>query len=196
MQILKILTNKNPLENYQFFNEFKKSNYYQLLIKTYENLNTEILFDSKIHGQNHIERVILFSLILSWKYNLNLNDTNILLYAASLHDTQRENDSYDTEHGFRAAIKSIDYAINLELEDKKILQGIMAAHSRSDDYMEKSIKYFEVKDLNRAIKLTKLFKDSDGLDRVRINDLKKRFLRNEFSIELVDFAKELFSLYP
>lgn len=195
MQILRILENEKWLDNYEFFKEFKKTNYYKLLLETYKNLNTDILFTSHVHGQNHIERVIFFSLVLSWKYELNKADTDILRYAASLHDTRRENDGYDTEHGHRAAIESVKYAYDLSDEDREILKGVMAAHSRNDEHMEESLKEFDIKDFTRAMKLAKMFKDCDGLDRVRIGDLKTKFLRNEFSHELTDFAQELYESY-
>ncbi|MGO3017776.1 MAG: HD domain-containing protein [Anaerococcus sp.] len=195
MGILEVLNNEKWLDKYEFFKEFRETDYYKLLLETYENLNREILFKSHIHGQSHIERVILFALVLSWKYELDRADTDILRYAASLHDTRRENDGYDTEHGYRAAMESVEYAYDLSDEDKEILKGVMAAHSRNDKFMEKSIKEFDIKDIPRAMKLAKMFKDCDGLDRVRIGDLSTKFLRNGFSHEITDFAQELYDTY-
>jgi hypothetical protein len=195
MKILEILENENWMENYDFFNEFKNSSYYDVLLDTYENLNTDILFDSHVHGQDHIERVIFYALVLAWKYDLDEKDTDILRYAASLHDTQRVSDGYDTEHGHRAAQESAKYAHKLDGEDLEILKGVMACHARNDKLMEESIREFDVKDMDRALKLAKLFKDSDGLDRVRLGDLKTKFLRNKFTHDLVDFAQDLYDAY-
>lgn len=194
MIILDMLDQDKWLESYDFFKDFRASTYYRTLLETYKNLNTQILYKSKIHGQGHIERVILFSMLLAYKYGLNKNDTDILRYAASLHDTKRIDDSYDTEHGYRAAIDSISYA-NVEKKDIKILQAVLAVHSRVDEKMNETIEEFFVEDFSRAKRLAKFFKDADGLDRVRIKDLDERYLRNDFSKEMVDFAKDLFKFY-
>lgn len=194
MIILDILNQDLWLDDYDFFNDFRKSDYYEILLDTYKNLNTDILYKSKIHGQGHIERVILFAMLLSFKYELNINDTDVLRYAASLHDTKRVDDSYDTEHGYRAALYSIDYA-NVDELDKKTLQAVLAVHSRTDSLMDDTIDEFFVEDFDRTKKLSKFFKDSDGLDRVRLNDLDERYLRNDFSKVMVDFAKDLYKSY-
>ena len=194
MLILEILNEDKWLDDYKFFKDFKNSSYYETLLDTYQNLNTDILYKSHIHGQGHIERVILLSLLLSFYYKLNKNDTDILRYAASLHDTKRVDDSYDTEHGYRAALYSIDYA-KIDECDKNILQAVLATHSRSDKDMDKTIEEFFVKDMDRARYLSKLFKDADALDRVRLGDLDQKYLRNDFSHDLVDFSNKLFEKY-
>lgn len=194
MRMIEIITKEDWIKEYDFFNEFKESAYFDVLLDTYENLNTDILFDSRIHGQDHIERVIFYALVLSWKYNLDRRDTDILRYAASLHDTQRQNDGWDTEHGRRAAIESIDYA-TVDPDDKNILQAVITAHSDDDKNLDDTIKEFDVIDNDRAVFLAKLFKDADALDRVRINMLDTSYLRNDFSRELVDFAYLLYEKY-
>ena len=194
MRMIEIITKEDWIKEYDFFNEFKESAYFNVLWDTYENLNTDILFDSKIHGQDHIERVIFYALVLSWKYNLDRRDTDILRYAASLHDTQRQNDGWDTEHGRRAAIESINYA-TVDPDDKNILQAVITAHSDDDKNLDDTIKEFDVIDNDRAVFLAKLFKDADALDRVRINMLDTSYLRNDFSRELVDFAYLLYEKY-
>lgn len=194
MIILDILNQDLWLDDYDFFSDFRKSDYYEILLDTYKNLNTDILYKSKIHGQGHIERVILFAMLLSFKYELNINDTDVLRYAASLHDTKRVDDSYDTEHGYRAALYSIDYA-KVDKSDIKTLQAVLAVHSRTDNLMDDTIDEFFVEDFNRAKRLSKFFKDSDGLDRVRLGDLDERYLRNDFSKVMVDFAKDLYKSY-
>lgn len=194
MIILEILNEDKWLEDYKFFNDFKNSSYYKILLDTYKNLNTKILYQSKIHGQGHIERVIFISMLLAFNYKLDKNDTDILRFAASLHDTKRVDDSYDTEHGYRAALYSIDYA-KINENDKNILQAVLAVHSRPDKQMDETIEEFFVKDMDRARYLSKLFKDADALDRVRLGDLNEKYLRNDFSHDLIDFSNKLFEKY-
>ena len=194
MRMVEIINKENWIKEYDFFNEFKESPYFDILLDTYRNLNTDILLKSKIHGQAHIERVIFYSLLLAWKYGLDEGDTDILRYAASLHDTKRENDGWDIDHGRRAAMQSIDYA-KINPDDKNILQAVITAHSANDNDMEDIIREFKVDNFDRAIFLAKLFKDADGLDRVRINRLDPTYLRNDFSKDIVNFAYVLFEKY-
>ena len=79
MIILEILNEDKWLEDYKFFEDFKNSSYYKILLDTYKNLNTKILYQSKIHGQGHIERVIFISMLLAFNYKL---DKNCLLYTS------------------------------------------------------------------------------------------------------------------
>ena len=194
MRMVEIVTQDEWIKQYDFFNKFKASSYFDTLIDTYDNLNTDILFKSKIHGQAHIERVIFFSIVLSWNYELDKRDTDIMRYAASLHDTKRENDGWDIDHGRRAALNSIEHA-HIERFDKNILQAVITAHSANDDDMDMVIRQYNVEDKKRAEFLAKLFKDADALDRVRINMLNTSFLRNSFSFDLVDFAYVLYDKY-
>lgn len=194
MRMVEIIKDDEWINEYEFFREFKKSTYYDILLDTYENLNTDILYKSEIHGQSHIERVIFYALVLSWKYKLSKEETDLMRYAASLHDTRRINDGWDIEHGRRAANESINYA-KIPNEDKPILQAIMSAHSSPDTSIEEIIHEYDIKDYDRALFIAKLFKDSDGLDRVRINWLDPAYLRNDFSLELVDFAYVLYERY-
>lgn len=197
MRILEILNNENWIKDYDFYDKFMASSYLDKLREAYDKLNTDILFTSHIHGKDHIERVIFFSVLLSFAYKLDEADTNILINAASLHDTRRVNDGWDTEHGPRAARESIQYAHDIKKEDKEILQAVIAAHSRDDKKMDETIREFvkNEDDFPRAKRLAKFFKDADGLDRVRINLLDPAYLRNDYSKGLVDFSYKLFEKF-
>lgn len=193
MRVIDMLKNDDWIRKYDFYEDFMASPYFDRLVDTYQTLNEDILYDSKVHGKDHIERVIFFALLLSFAYDLDEADTDILRDAASLHDTMRVNDGWDTDHGRRAALGSIQFARS-KAEDHKILQAVIAAHSVDDKKMDDIIKEFvdDEKDYARTKKLAKLFKDSDGLDRVRINRLDPSYLRNDFSRNLLDFAYEFY----
>ena len=196
MRVIDILNNDEWIRKYDFYKGFMESIYYDKLVEAYEKLNYDILFVSDIHGRNHIERVVFYSVLLAYAYKLDDDDTYILINAASLHDTQRENDGWDTEHGQRAAEKSIPYAHDVKESDLAILKAVIAAHSREDEIMDETIREFvEESNFDRAKKLSKYFKDADGLDRVRINHLDPAYLRNEFSKVLVDFAYEFYDKF-
>ena len=193
MRLIDILENEEWIRKYDFYEEFMKSSYYKYLIDSYNKLNREILFRSHIHGPDHIERVIFFSHLLAFLNELDFYDLDVLRNAASLHDTKRRDDSYDPGHGPRAAIESISYSYARD-EDRKIIQAVIAAHSPEDRAMEKIITNFigPEDDFERAIFLAKLFKDADALDRVRINHLDPKYLRNSHSKDLVDLAYDLY----
>lgn len=196
MRIIDILENEEWIRAYDFYDDFINSSYFDMLKDSYDRLNYDILFKSHIHGRDHIERVILFVHILGFHYGLDDADMDVLRNAASLHDTRRVNDGWDTEHGMRAAKESIEYSY-ADPKDKRILQAVIAAHAKDDKIMDEVIKGFinEDDDFDRAMRLVKFFKDSDGLDRVRINHLDPAYLRNDYSKNLVDFAYELFNSY-
>ncbi len=196
MRVIDILNNDEWIKKYDFYEGFMESTYYDKLVEAYEKLNYDILFVSDIHGRDHIERVIFYTSLLAYAYKLDDDDTYVLINAASLHDTQRQNDGWDTEHGQRAAEMSIPYAHDLKESDLAILKAVIAAHSREDDIMDETLREFvEECDFDRAKKLSKYFKDADGLDRVRINHLDPAYLRNEFSKGLVDFAYEFYDKF-
>ena len=196
MRIIDILENEDWIRSYPFIDDFMKSEYYDILKDTYDKLNTDILFDSNIHGKDHIERVIFFTHLLSYHYELDKKDTDVLRNAASLHDTKRVNDGWDTEHGHRAAVESIGYSY-ADKADDRVVQAVIAAHAAEDEFMDETIREFinEDDDFERTKRLAKFFKDSDGLDRVRINHLDPAYLRNDFSKELVDLAYELYDRF-
>lgn len=196
MRIIDILENEKWIRKYDFYEDFINSSYYDLLVDSYKRLNYDILFDSHVHGRDHIERVIFFVHLIGFNYKLLKDDMDILRNAASLHDTRRVSDGWDTDHGHRAAKYSIKYAYT-DPKDERILQAVMAAHSIDDELMEEVVGDFldESNDFDRAIRLSKYFKDSDGLDRVRINHLDPNYLRNDFSKKLVDFAYELYDRF-
>lgn len=194
MKILDICKD-DRLKKYEFYANFLNSKYFSLMKDALRNLNTDVLFKSKIHGQDHIERVIFFSAILSWYYKLSEIDTKILLLSSSYHDIERINDGYDTAHGMRASKRLHEFS-NLDDESLEIAKVAVRCHSLDDKYMKNIIDENIKKDqIDRAYMISKLFKDSDGLDRVRISDLDQKFLRNDFSKQLIDFSNTLFNLY-
>lgn len=196
MRIIDILENEAWVRSYPFIDDFIKSDYFEILKDSYNRLNTDILFDSHIHGQDHIERVIFFAHLLAFHYKLDKRDTDVLRNAASLHDTKRVNDGWDTEHGHRAACESISYSY-ADKDDDNVIQAVIAAHSTDDKIMDDTIREFikDSDDFERTKRLAKLFKDADGLDRVRINHLDPAYLRNDFSKDLVDFSYDLYERF-
>ena len=164
--------------------------FYEVLLR----LDESILYKSYIHGVKHIERVCFMALILSNKLDLSEDDTKILLTACAYHDIGRKNEFVDAEHGRRAAEK-LDRYVDCDGDDLRILKAAIEAHSISDARMSEIIDKYDVDNVERALQITRVLKDADALDRVRIHDLNTKYLRFEASLELVDFAHDLFSVY-
>lgn len=72
------------------------------------------------------------------------------------------------------------------------LQAAVTAHSRPDREMASIVASFQPRDLPHAMALTRLLKDADNLDRVRLGDLDPKFLRHDSAKDLVGFAQRLF----
>ena len=145
-----------------------------------------------IHGNPHAKRVLMLALIFSKLYELDTRDRDILVNTSLYHDIGRSNDSIDFDHG----IYSFEKLQELDLlegndEDIEILRYVITEHPRTDEVGFNNINNYKIKNKDRAIKLLKIFKDCDGLDRLRIYDLDIRYLRTKYAIQLIEIAKYL-----
>lgn len=157
-------------------------------------LKTECLYQSHIHGIGHIERVLLFGGLIAMQNQCDEADTRLLLTACSYHDIGRLDDSLDDDHGRRSSEKLID-VVTLPPEDMAIVQAAIYAHSIDDSKMESVISLFGITDRPRALKIARMLKDADALDRVRVYDLDPKYLRFPCSVQYVDFAYTLYKCY-
>lgn len=111
--------------------------------------------------------------------------------AASYHDVGRTFDGYDIYHGARSALRLA--ALTGQTGEALVeLQAAVTAHSRPDREMASIVASFQPRDLPHAMALTRLLKDADNLDRVRLGDLDPKFLRHDSAKDLVGFAQRLF----
>lgn len=165
-------------------------------------LRTEILYCSRIHGLGHIERTMLLGGMLSWKESLSIEDSVLLQYACGYHDIGRVCDGRDREHGFVAArrLRSSEFDAVfsfLSKEDRRILCAMVSVHCLSDAMIPAFAEEYGMtsSEAVRYERLTKLLKDADGLDRVRLGDLDGARLRSDAARELVPFACVLYEKY-
>lgn len=178
--------------------DFSETDYRALLYAMYEDLRVGLLYPSEIHGQDHIERVMLLGAMIACFKKLDAEDTRLLLTACAYHDIGRVNDRRDAAHGKRAA----DMLMHIpEITDgmysKEILYAIIAGHSCPDESIDLYMDTYEVKPERRekAKELYYCLKDADNLDRVRLGDLDTGYLRNDISKQLVGAAKEIYRIY-
>ncbi len=147
-----------------------------------------------IHAISHTRRVLFLALIIAYFEGLKENDMIILAEAAMYHDIGRTTDGYDSVHGTASHKKAVDQGLlsAKAFEDMEVLRFVVENHSAPDMAVFKVLKQYHFKDRERAIYLYHLFKDADGLDRVRINDLNPDYLRSAFSFRLILIAHQLF----
>ncbi len=145
-----------------------------------------------IHGITHTRRVLFLTLILSWMEGLTETDRGLLCQAAIYHDIGRSNDNFDPEHGRESYLKILqNKLINLEAQEQEILRFIIENHCISDRQARQVLKDYQVSDPEHLFKLYLIFKDADGLDRIRINDLDIKQLRTPSAHKLLLVAREL-----
>ncbi len=170
------------------------SPYGEALLKALKTLKRDVLYQSHIHGLGHIERTLVHGAMCAQAEGLDAADTALLMDMCSYHDTGRESDWLDGAHGFRSSLKLAELT-GRSGEDLKIMMAGVEAHSIGDKYMVDVIRKHAPADPERALRMARLLKDSDGLDRVRIRDLNPKYLRFGSSRGRVRFAQLLFDRY-
>lgn len=139
-----------------------------------------------IHGINHETRVMIWQELLArllLKDGMAL-DQEALCWAAATHDTQRLYDGVDFPHGERAAAW-VKQQLCHQIPEHSLdtVAYLNTWHVPPDAYAP-----------DMTPELT-VFKDADGLDRVRLYDLDPAYLRCDYSKSLfVPLAQALFAL--
>lgn len=142
---------------------------------------------SSCHALTHSARMLFYLLMLSDELGLSEVDKKILAYCCIHHDIGRTNDYEDKVHGRDSVNKTLKLKLYKNFKFKNdeldIANIIIECHSIDDeDGIDKIKKKFKSnKEQNHTIKLYKIFKDIDALDRVRFNghDLDIKFFRNK-----------------
>jgi uncharacterized protein len=79
-------------------------------------------------------------------------------------------------------------------EDYNAVKYLIETHCINDKDAFSLVRDYAVNEPDRAKRLLMVFKDADGLDRVRINDLNPAMLRLPVSRGLVQIAEELLEI--
>lgn len=158
----------------------------------YEHL--EALFErpAGIHGVRHARRVLFHTLVLCKLCGIEEQDQKLLVTASLFHDIGRENDGLCFRHGRLSVEKMLALKLlpeNQEFSDS--LKFIISFHCIGDD--ESWVALQKAKDMERenTWRLFCIFKDADGLDRVRINDLDMSYMRNPETLHMGRLANEV-----
>ncbi len=148
---------------------------------------------SDIHGINHAKRVLFLVELLASLEKLDEPEKDILAIAAVYHDIGRTSDGADVAHGYSSFTKAKEMdLIKFESpEDFNTVKYLIETHCINDKDAFGLTRKYASQEPDRARTLLKFFKDADGLDRVRINDLNPEMLRLPVSRELAQMAEEL-----
>ena len=183
-------------------NALMESPYGTQMLLAYSTLKREELYKSFLHGQGHIERVIMLGSIIAMGEGFDPEDTRLALFACSYHDIGRSNDRRDDDHGTVSAELIVkrsltDIIPGITQEDIAILQAAIATHSMHDSSLEDNQRKYGVRaeDYERCRRICWCLKDADNMDRVRLNDLDPKYLRLETSKGMVDTCWYLLNSY-
>lgn len=176
----------------------EKLNAYQLeKLKFYkEKLKREWFFSPDgIHGLVHINRVLIFVLLLGEDLELDDHEIDLLCICAIYHDIGRANDRYDENHGLESykKIQALSLPMPKNDENANIVKFIIIYHCIDDCRAIEDLKIYPIKNTALALKLYKIFKDCDALDRVRVDLLDINYLRFEQTKKYIPFAWEIFN---
>jgi hypothetical protein len=146
------------------------------------------LHRSTLHGQAHVGRVMIHALRLIEA--TGFTECACALWAAVyLHDIARVHDGRSKGHGADAWARLATLPDVRELlarggvrdADLPAIQSAVTLHSRGEADPGAVHK-----------RLTDLIKDADGLDRVRLGDLRPKYLRTPQARTMVAFAERLY----
>ena len=142
--------------------------------------------ESSIHGEDHSARVLLMCLIMAEELGLSMADRKILATAAIYHDTKRTHDWVEPEHG-RAS--SAYYHSDVTHPDP-LVEFLCEYHCLPDEQGYQEIRNNRKlnKNKEKSIRLFNIFKDADGLERVRLGDIRREMDMKQYRLSI---TKEL-----
>lgn len=146
-----------------------------------------------IHALSHTKRVLLMVLMLAYLEDCSEKDTQLLCQAAIYHDIGRKTDGYDTKHGFASYQKMLTKDLLKPSQERaETLRFIVENHAIADISALNQLNKYHLGSSDETIQLYNIFKDADGLDRVRINDLNPKYLRTNSAPRLLMVAHQLY----
>lgn len=144
-----------------------------------------------IHGIGHTVRVLAHAIEIAEAVGAPEWEREAVTLAALWHDIGRTNDGADYYHGAKSAGKVVGLGLQVGLEDRVREAALFAVthHSGSERHAQQDgARHREGESILRVFRI---LKDADALDRVRLGDLDTSYLRFHASLERVDVAWEL-----
>jgi len=149
-----------------------------------------------IHGVGHTARVLIHAMELADAIGLSAGEREALGLAAIWHDIGRTNDGADYYHGAKSAGKVVGLGLHHGVDPQVLETALFAIthHSGSEEHAERGASWFD--DPESTLRVFRVLKDADGLDRVRLGDLDPTYLRFPQSQSRVARAWELLRERP
>jgi hypothetical protein len=147
------------------------------------------LHRSYLHGQAHVARVLVHALRLIEATGAE-EEAPRLWAAVYLHDIARRHDGGCKRHGADAwarlatlpEVQALFARGGVRPEDLPGIEAAVTRHCNGEPSRGEP-----------HYRLMALLKDADGLDRVRLGDLRPEWLRHDEARTMVDFAQRLFN---
>ncbi len=169
-------------------------------------IKEQYFIDDAVHGISHNERVVLHACYIGIKEGLKDNELDNLLRAALYHDIGRKlipkgTKGIGKQHGIESARileqNSDELLSEKSKEDIDVVRALCIAHSQDDDKIEELLREHGISLNDETLKLIKILKDADALDRVRLphSRLDEKLLRTEIAKGMVGLSKELYKEY-
>ena len=151
-----------------------------------------------IHGVGHTMRVHVHASEIAEALGLAPWECEALHYAAMWHDIGRTNDGVDCYHGAKSAGKVVGLGLHTAIDPVVLSVALFAVthHSGNETHAERAAARSD--DPEATLRVFRVLKDADGLDRVRLGtgDLDPSYLRFPVSKTRVDRAWELLRELP
>ena len=149
---------------------------------------------SSLHGIRHTQRVHIHARRLARELSWNNADTELALTAALWHDIGRTNDGWDPGHGEDSVSRARELHMFEALlpTDAELVAFALRLHCLPDELGEDEAGRLREQEL--ALRVLRLLKNADGLDRVRLGDwedLDPAQLRYPQAIDMIPFARDL-----
>ena len=146
------------------------------------------LHPSSLHGQAHVARVMVHALRLTDATGAE-QETPRLWAAVYLHDIARLHDGGCRRHGADAwarlatlpDVQALFARAGVGPDDHPAIEAAVTRHCNGEPLRGEP-----------HYRLMALLKDADGLDRVRLGDLRPEWLRHDAARTMVDFAQRLY----
>lgn len=146
---------------------------------------------SGIHGIGHALRVYVHADAIAAALALAEWEREAVHLAAMWHDIGRTDDEVDYYHGAKSAGKVVGLGLHVGFDPivRETALYAVTHHSGSEELARAGISW--TPDPEASLRVFKVLKDADALDRVRLGDLDDRYLRFEPSCQRVTEAYEL-----
>ena len=150
------------------------------------------MWRSNVHGVRHCAHVLRFALMIAEAKGLSQSQRETLATAAVFHDSRRQTEWRDREHGRRAAEYYRDFCEETGMTFDPVCYEIIAWHNRGDE-----TGCFEIErklpDREYAILIYKILKDADSLDLFRLGPdvVDEERLRTPEAVAMYDYARSL-----